>query len=153
MRVLSWNIERGYRTAALVEELKRAKADVVLLQEVDIGWVVVAQDSAPLVLTSRSCDRTQQEDIGLLLAHHTGMRHYAFVTEFEETWSTTRSAALQGASYSGLLWWCTDQWCTGGGCHGNGRKRCSICSELVDIGEKMVNNEQYLLRVGDKDGE
>jgi len=36
VRVLVWNIERGYKLPAIIEELKRVNADVLILQEVDI---------------------------------------------------------------------------------------------------------------------
>ena len=42
-----WNIERGYQLAAVVAALKAIDADVVALQEVDIG-----------------CDRSGNEDTG-----------------------------------------------------------------------------------------
>lgn len=37
LRVVDWNIERGKRLVAVVAELRRLDADVLLLQEVDIG--------------------------------------------------------------------------------------------------------------------
>ena len=35
LRVVSWNLEYGYRLAAILEELKRLDADVICLQECD----------------------------------------------------------------------------------------------------------------------
>lgn len=32
-----WNIERGYKLDAIIEELRASNADVIALQEVDIG--------------------------------------------------------------------------------------------------------------------
>jgi endonuclease/exonuclease/phosphatase family metal-dependent hydrolase len=34
---MQWNIERGYQLAGIIEELKRIDADVLSLQEVDVG--------------------------------------------------------------------------------------------------------------------
>ncbi len=42
-----WNIERGYKLDAVIEELRRADADIIALQEVDIG-----------------CERSGSEDTG-----------------------------------------------------------------------------------------
>ena len=44
---LQWNIERGYKLAAVIAELAACDADVIALQEVDIG-----------------CDRSGGEDTG-----------------------------------------------------------------------------------------
>eukprot|EP00483_Globobulimina_turgida_P005820 UN05830 len=37
IRIITWNIERGYRTNEIINELKKTNADIILLQEVDIG--------------------------------------------------------------------------------------------------------------------
>lgn len=37
LRLLQWNIERGYKLSGIIEELKRLDADIVALQEVDVG--------------------------------------------------------------------------------------------------------------------
>ncbi len=37
MSLLQWNIERGYQLAGIIEELRRLDADVLALQEVDVG--------------------------------------------------------------------------------------------------------------------
>jgi endonuclease/exonuclease/phosphatase family metal-dependent hydrolase len=34
---LQWNIERGYQLAGIIEELRSIDADVISLQEVDVG--------------------------------------------------------------------------------------------------------------------
>lgn len=34
---MQWNIERGYKLEEIVKELKQIDADVIALQEVDIG--------------------------------------------------------------------------------------------------------------------
>ena len=51
--LLQWNIERGYKLSAVVAALKAIDADVVALQEVDIG-----------------CDRSGNEDTGACCACH-----------------------------------------------------------------------------------
>ena len=47
---LQWNIERGYELDGIIEELKRLDADVLSLQEIDIGcarsnWEVCANNA------------------------------------------------------------------------------------------------------------
>ena len=37
MRILSWNINRGQKPDAVIEFLRDAKADVILLQESDVN--------------------------------------------------------------------------------------------------------------------
>lgn len=37
LRTMQWNIERGYKLEQIVQELKQIDADVIALQEVDIG--------------------------------------------------------------------------------------------------------------------
>ena len=37
LRVVTWNVERGYRLGAVLEELRGEQPDLVLLQEVDYG--------------------------------------------------------------------------------------------------------------------
>lgn len=47
LKLLQWNIERGYQLPGIVQELKRIDADVLSLQEVDVG-----------------CDRSEGADTG-----------------------------------------------------------------------------------------
>jgi hypothetical protein len=37
IKLLQWNIERGYKLQGIIEELKTINADVISLQEVDVG--------------------------------------------------------------------------------------------------------------------
>jgi len=37
IKLLQWNIERGYKLQGIIQELKRIDADVISLQEVDVG--------------------------------------------------------------------------------------------------------------------
>jgi len=55
-RVLAWNVERGYRLAAIIGCLRRETPDVVLLSEVDVG-----------------CDRSQMLDVGAEIASALGL--------------------------------------------------------------------------------
>ena len=48
LRVLQWNIERGYQLEAIKAALAAADADVLLLQEIDVG-----------------CDRSGGHDVGV----------------------------------------------------------------------------------------
>lgn len=47
LKLLQWNIERGYKLPGIVEELKQIDADIISLQEVDVG-----------------CDRSDGADTG-----------------------------------------------------------------------------------------
>lgn len=57
LRVITWNIERGYRLAKVVEALKEERADVIMLQEVDVG-----------------CERSFMNDVGAEIASALGMQ-------------------------------------------------------------------------------
>ena len=37
IRFIQWNIERGYKLQSIIEILKKTDADVICLQEIDIG--------------------------------------------------------------------------------------------------------------------
>ena len=37
IKLLQWNIERGYKLQGIIEELKNINADVISLQEIDVG--------------------------------------------------------------------------------------------------------------------
>ena len=83
VKVLTWNIERGYKLEGIIEELKRLDADIIALQEVDIG-----------------CERSGYVDCGVAMAKELGL-NYVFVTEFEEIHSPVRDAASQGGGVHG----------------------------------------------------
>jgi endonuclease/exonuclease/phosphatase family metal-dependent hydrolase len=63
VRVVTWNVERGYRLDALVAELAAADADILLLQEVDVGAA-----------------RSGRADVGAALARALRMQ-FMFVSE------------------------------------------------------------------------
>lgn len=75
--MLQWNIERGYKLNAIIDELQRLDADVIALQEIDIH-----------------CARSSYEDTGLSIASALGL-NYAFLCEFEELFSPEREPSAQ----------------------------------------------------------
>jgi len=78
-RVMDWNIERGTRLEGVLEFIKEAKADVILLQEVDMN-----------------AKRTHRLDIAREIAR-TLQLNFVFGTEFQElTQGSQRSPAFQG---------------------------------------------------------
>uniref|UniRef100_A0A1D2A2B6 Endonuclease/exonuclease/phosphatase domain-containing protein n=1 Tax=Auxenochlorella protothecoides TaxID=3075 RepID=A0A1D2A2B6_AUXPR len=83
LRLLQWNIERGYKLPGIIEELKQIDADVIALQEVDIG-----------------CERSGSLDTGNEIAKALGL-NYAFFCEFEELRSPLRTPELQGGGVHG----------------------------------------------------
>src|ERR1700730_8330171 len=66
VRVVSWNIERGLRFSAILDFLRSAEADLILLQEVDLN-----------------VRRTQHRDIASEIAQSLRL-NYVFGKEFQE---------------------------------------------------------------------
>ncbi|KAL4443466.1 hypothetical protein ABPG75_011203 [Micractinium tetrahymenae] len=83
IKLLQWNMERGYQLPGIIEELRRINADILSLQEVDVG-----------------CDRSGGADTGLEIAKALGL-NYAFLCEFEELRSPLRDARSQGGGVHG----------------------------------------------------
>jgi endonuclease/exonuclease/phosphatase family metal-dependent hydrolase len=73
LRIIQWNIERGYQLDRILQDLREADADVILLQELDIN-----------------CERTEFADVPHVIAQALAM-HCFFVVEFEELHSATRT--------------------------------------------------------------
>uniref|UniRef100_A0A6U1TB01 Endonuclease/exonuclease/phosphatase domain-containing protein n=1 Tax=Vannella robusta TaxID=1487602 RepID=A0A6U1TB01_9EUKA len=84
LRVMSWNIERGYSVEALVEEIKAVNPEILLLQEVDKGN-----------------KRTSEKDIADEIATALGMQYILYGIEFIEIESARRSKLLQGGGSHG----------------------------------------------------
>ncbi|PSC72469.1 Endonuclease exonuclease phosphatase domain-containing [Micractinium conductrix] len=83
IKLLQWNIERGYQLAGIIEELRSIDADIISLQEVDVG-----------------CERSGGADTGVAIAQALGL-NYAFLCEFEEEYSPLRDARSQGGGVHG----------------------------------------------------
>lgn len=73
LKVLQWNIERGYKLSEIIVEIKKLDPDIVFLQEVDIG-----------------CLRSGSVDQMITLCSSCGLLG-GFVTEFNEIESDLRS--------------------------------------------------------------
>eukprot|EP00775_Hariotina_reticulata_P004582 gene4582-4836_t len=82
-KLLQWNIERGYKLDLIIQQLKQADADILSLQEVDIG-----------------CERSGYRDTGKEIAQALGL-NYIFVCEFQELHSPLRDASSQGGGVHG----------------------------------------------------
>jgi endonuclease/exonuclease/phosphatase family metal-dependent hydrolase len=83
LRLVQWNIERGYELHRIIDVLREVKGDVLALQELDIG-----------------CERTGFVDVCDRIARELGMA-YVFCTEFVEHHSPLRSARNQGGGAHG----------------------------------------------------
>lgn len=83
IKCLQWNIERGYRLDQVIAALQGHHADIICLQELDIG-----------------CERSAGRDCAREIAQALRMK-CAFYVEFEEQHSPLRSAATQGGGVHG----------------------------------------------------
>jgi hypothetical protein len=83
VKLLQFNIERGYQLPGIIEELRGVTADVLALQEVDVG-----------------CDRSGGVDTGAEIAAALGL-NYLFLSEFEELRSPLRCVRDQGGGMHG----------------------------------------------------
>jgi hypothetical protein len=61
---LQWNIERGYQLPGIIEELKRLDADVISLQEVDVGCKRSGGLDIGALCSMQSCANAVQEQLG-----------------------------------------------------------------------------------------
>jgi len=83
IRVVQWNIERGYELPGIIAELQNLDADVLLIQEIDIA-----------------CDRSKNVDCLTEIARALRMA-YAFTPEFRELRSPVRDERTQGGGLHG----------------------------------------------------
>lgn len=83
LRLIQWNIERGYKLPDIIKLLLAEDADIIALQEVDIG-----------------CERSEWFDCGRLIAEALHM-NYIFVCEFDELYSPLRPPSSQGGGRHG----------------------------------------------------
>jgi endonuclease/exonuclease/phosphatase family metal-dependent hydrolase len=81
LKVVQWNIERGYKIDKILSILRELDADILCLQELDIGC-------------ARSGSIDCFETIGKSLE-----LNGIFVTEFEEVFSSKRAPKLQVPIY------------------------------------------------------
>ncbi len=78
IRIVSWNIERGLQFPAILDFLRTAQADLILLQEVDLH-----------------ARRTQHRDVAYELARSLQV-NYVFGKEFQELGATSGLPAYHG---------------------------------------------------------
>lgn len=83
LRILNWNIERGYDPDQLIKYIKSVDPDIVALQEVDWGN-----------------ERTGEADVLEYIARETGMMGY-FGIEFFEIETPYRNAKMAGGGVHG----------------------------------------------------
>ncbi|KAI9255806.1 Endonuclease/exonuclease/phosphatase [Phascolomyces articulosus] len=83
LKILQWNIERNYESDAIIKRLKKLDADVLILQEIDIG-----------------CKRSQGRNHMLELCEALGVKG-GFVCEFVELESPLRKSRDQGGGIHG----------------------------------------------------
>jgi len=67
VKMLSWNIERGYKVDEQIDYLKQTNPDIICLQEVD--W---------------DCERTGNQNIALKIAKEAKYKYVVYTTEFLE---------------------------------------------------------------------
>ncbi|KAA6383261.1 MAG: hypothetical protein EZS28_021213 [Streblomastix strix] len=83
IKVISWNLERGYKKDDIITELKNIDADILILQELDIG-----------------CERTNFINLPLEIAKSLSLS-LIFVPEFKEFSSPIRPKSNQGGGIHG----------------------------------------------------
>ncbi len=101
LKLLQWNIERGYKLHAIIEELKRIDADVIALQ---VRGSMHSERAACVSTALQEIDigneRSGSEDTGMRIAKALGL-NYVFLCEFEELRSPLRDASAQGGGVHG----------------------------------------------------
>jgi len=67
VKMLTWNIERGYKVDEQIKHLRKEDPDILCLQEVDLD-----------------CERTGNQNIALKVAQELGYKYVVYTTEFLE---------------------------------------------------------------------
>ena len=83
LKIIQWNIERGYKIDLIISDLLKQNADILLLQEIDIN-----------------CERSNRINCLTMLAEKLKMS-YAYVSEFCELYDKVRKAKDQGGGVHG----------------------------------------------------
>jgi len=83
IRIIQWNIERGYQLQKIIDILGNLDGDILCLQEIDIH-----------------CERSSWVDVGVEIAKALKLNYY-FLCEFEEIYSSIRSKDCQGGGFHG----------------------------------------------------
>ncbi|KAJ2521906.1 hypothetical protein GGI11_001877 [Coemansia sp. RSA 2049] len=83
LRVVQWNIERGYKLDAVISTLEKLDADILCLQEIDIGN-----------------ERSGGENHGQIIAQRLGLNG-GIAIEFQELRSPCRNMEQQGGGIHG----------------------------------------------------
>ena len=83
LKCVQWNIERGYKLDDIKQLLRQEEADIVCLQELDIG-----------------CERSQRRNCAVEIAEALKMK-CVFLVEFEELFSPLREEDTQGGGVHG----------------------------------------------------
>ena len=78
LKIIQWNIERGYKIDLILSDLLKQNADILLLQEIDID-----------------CERSKRINCLTMLAEKLKMS-YAYVSEFCELYDKVRKEKDQG---------------------------------------------------------
>jgi exonuclease III len=136
IKIIQWNIERGYKLPEIISILKKYDADIICIQEIDLN-----------------CERTNHkgfdkfkelylylkfQDVGEEIAQALSMK-YAFVNEFQEIHSELRDKNTQvKASFIPLF-----GHKKGGGYHGNGILTKYDCkTDIIDHEHQPFNWER-----------
>jgi len=118
IRLVQWNIERGYKLSAIIQQLREIDADVLSIQvrvhaQQQLGrgtrqvnwWIVLWCNTTPLHSfmlkeVDIGCERSDSIDTGTAIASALSL-NYIFVCEFEELHSPLREAHVQGGGVHG----------------------------------------------------
>lgn len=87
LKVMTWNIERGYKLKDIICHIKAADPDIICIQEIDSG-----------------CDRSFNVDTGIAIARALNL-NYIFQLEFIELHSASASAdpTFHGVHGNGIM--------------------------------------------------